>query len=440
MAKAVVFFAEGTEECEALLVVDLLRRAKVEVTVASASGSREIVSSHKVHITADALAEEVDYSDVDMVVLPGGIPGTPNLAANKTVTDTCVSFAQAGKKVAAICAAPSVLAQLGLLEGRKATAHAGFQDQLAGAEVLDAEVVVDGNITTSYGLGGAIPFALELVRQLAGTQVWPLSWLGLSYETLSDAIPFLTPQVRAGLQLAIAGIPALPIDAVQLQSPIPCPAQDVVCLGINYMAHSDEAEKYSADAFATKHQDAIYFSKRVSRAVPDGGFIEAHTDLVQKLDYECELAVVLGRDARDVPAGQTKDYVFGYTILNDVSARDVQTAHKQWYFGKSLDGFTPMGPCIVTADEFDTYPPKMGIRSFVNGEKRQDSNTGLQIFDIDHVIHELTQGMTLKAGTIIATGTPAGVGMGMDPPQFLKPGDTVRCEIDGIGSLTNTVR
>ena len=144
MAKAVVFFAEGTEECEALLVVDLLRRAKVEVLVASASGSREILSSHKVHITADALAEEVDYSDVDLVVLPGGIPGTPNLAANKTVTDTCVAFAKAGKKVAAICAAPSVLAS------------------------LDTEVVVDGNITTSYGLGGAIPFALELVRQLAG--------------------------------------------------------------------------------------------------------------------------------------------------------------------------------------------------------------------------------------------------------------------------------
>ena len=166
MAKAVVFFAEGTEECEALLVVDLLRRAKVEVTVASASGSREILSSHKVRITADALAEEVDYSHVDLVVLPGGIPGTPNLAANKTVTDTCTAFAKAGKKVAAICAAPSVLAQLGLLEGRKATAHAGFQDQLAGAIVHDQEVVVDGSITTSYGLGGAIPFGLELVRQL----------------------------------------------------------------------------------------------------------------------------------------------------------------------------------------------------------------------------------------------------------------------------------
>ena len=112
-----------------------------------------------------------------------------------------------------------------------------------------------------------------------GRQVWPLSWLGLRYETLSDAIPFLTPQVRAGLSLAIAGIPALPIEAVTLESPIPAPAQDVICLGINYMAHSDEAEKYSADAFATRHQDAIYFSKRVTRAVPDGGFIEANTDL-----------------------------------------------------------------------------------------------------------------------------------------------------------------
>ena len=272
-----------------------------------------------------------------------------------------------------------------------------------------------------------------------GTQIWPLSWLGLSYETLSDAIPFLTPQVRAGLQLAIAGIPALPVDAVQLQSPIPCPAQDVVCLGINYMAHSDEAEKYSADAFATKHQDAIYFSKRVSRAVPDGGFIEAHTDLVQKLDYECELAVVLGKDARDVPAGQTKDYVFGYTILNDVSARDVQTAHKQWYFGKSLDGFTPIGPCIVTADEI-VFPPALHITARVNGELRQDSTTDLLITSIADIIEELSSGMTLLPGTIISTGTPSGVGMGFDPPKFLKPGDVVECTIDGIGTLRNTVR
>ena len=168
MSKAVVFFADGTEECEALLVVDLLRRAKVEVTVASAMGRKELVTSHGIHLTADALAEDVDYSDVDLVVLPGGIPGTPNLAENKTVTDTCVAFAHAGKKLAAICAAPSILGARGLLKGRAATAHAAFQDKLGGADVLDEEVVVDGNITTSYGLGGAIPFALELVRQLAG--------------------------------------------------------------------------------------------------------------------------------------------------------------------------------------------------------------------------------------------------------------------------------
>jgi 4-methyl-5(b-hydroxyethyl)-thiazole monophosphate biosynthesis len=168
MSKAVVFFADGTEECEALLVVDLLRRAKVDVIVASAMGRLDVLGSHKTALRADALAEEVDYSSVDLVVLPGGIPGTPNLAANKTVTDTVTAFCKAGKKVAAICAAPSILASLGLLEGKKATAHASFQDKLAGAEVLDAEVVVDGNITTSYGLGGAIPFGLELVCQLAG--------------------------------------------------------------------------------------------------------------------------------------------------------------------------------------------------------------------------------------------------------------------------------
>lgn len=146
MSKAVVFFAEGTEECEALLVVDLLRRAKVEVTVASASGSLTVTGSHKVTITADALAEDIDYAGVDLVVLPGGIPGTPNLAASPAVTGAVQAMAAAGKKVAAICAAPSILASLGLLEGRKATAHAAFQDQLAGAEVLDQEVVVDGNI------------------------------------------------------------------------------------------------------------------------------------------------------------------------------------------------------------------------------------------------------------------------------------------------------
>ena len=168
MSKAVVFFAEGTEECEALLVVDLLRRAKVDVTVASASGSREILSSHKIRITADALAEEVDYSDVDLVVLPGGIPGTPNLAANKTVTDTCTAFAKSGKKVAAICAAPTILAMLGITDGRRATCYPGCEGQMGSADMVCAPAVTDGKLITGTSAGCAVPFGLALIAALKG--------------------------------------------------------------------------------------------------------------------------------------------------------------------------------------------------------------------------------------------------------------------------------
>ena len=133
-----------------------------------------------------------------------------------------------------------------------------------------------------------------------------------------------------------------------------------------------------------------------------------------------------------------KNYIFGYTVINDISARNIQTAHKQWYFGKSLDGFTPMGPCILTADEVE-YPPVLKITAKVNGELRQNSTTDLLITDIDHIVHELSCGITLKAGTIIATGTPSGVGMGMNPPCFLKDGDIVECKIEKIGSITNKI-
>ena len=166
--------------------------------------------------------------------------------------------------------------------------------------------------------------------------------------------------------------------------------------------------------------------------------IPSYKGLVDSLDYECELGVIIGKDARCVKEEDVAEYIFGYTIVNDVSARNLQTRHKQWYFGKSLDGFTPMGPCIVTADEF-AFPPRVGISCLVNGEVRQDSNTGNLIAGIAEIIAMLSEGMTLQAGTIIATGTPAGVGMGMTPPTFLNEGDVVECRIEGIGTLRNVI-
>ena len=248
--------------------------------------------------------------------------------------------------------------------------------------------------------------------------------------TLSQLSSAVTAAEGSGASVALAD--------VELLAPIPRPRQDVLCLGMNYKAHASEAAKYDADAFTKEKPAAVYFSKRVSEAVSPGGVIQSHQDLVERLDYEVELAVILGKTAKHVKAAEAGDYIFGYTVLNDVSARDVQTGHKQWYFGKSLDGFTPMGPCIVTADEI-AFPPALGISSTVNGEPRQDSNTSLFLNSIQDVLEELTAGMTLLPGTIIATGTPAGVGMGFDPPKFLKPGDTVSCTIEGIGTLTNPV-
>ena len=231
----------------------------------------------------------------------------------------------------------------------------------------------------------------------------------------------------------------VPLASVTLLAPIPRPRQDVICLGMNYQDHEQEAAKYDSGAFGKEQPVAVYFSKRVGRAGDPGGEIPRHTGLVERLDYEAELAVIIGKPAKNVRAEDAGDYVFGYTVLNDVSARVLQTKHKQWYYGKSLDGFTPMGPCILTADE-TAFPPALAITASVNGEERQRSNTSLLIHGIPEIIAELSAGMTLLPGTIIATGTPAGVGMGLNPPKFLECGDVVECTIEGIGTLQSTVR
>lgn len=168
MSKIGIFMADGCEEIEGLTVVDVLRRAQIEITMISITGKKEVTSSHQVTFMADALSKEVDYAKLDGIVLPGGMPGTLNLGADATVNDVILEFAKAGKLVSAICAAPSVLGAAGLLEGKQATCYPGFEEKLVGAVITEKEVVVDGNIITSRGMGTAIPFALEIVRYLKG--------------------------------------------------------------------------------------------------------------------------------------------------------------------------------------------------------------------------------------------------------------------------------
>lgn len=276
----------------------------------------------------------------------------------------------------------------------------------------------------------------EEVGILREDRVLPLVELGYAYATMNELILRSTPEERAAMDAAAGE--GLPLDAVTLLSPIPRPLQDVLCLGLNYYDHAAEASGFSKDAFGVELAAPIFFSKRVAYSQGSGAPIPAHRDLTEKLDFENELAVVIGRDAENVSEEEAGDYVFGYTILNDVSAREVQTKHKQWYFGKSLEGFCPMGPCLVTADEF-SFPPALRISTTLNGKLRQDSNTSLLIHSIPEIISTLSRGMVLRAGSIIATGTPKGVLMGDAVPCFLQPGDEICCAIEGIGELINRV-
>ena len=276
-----------------------------------------------------------------------------------------------------------------------------------------------------------------------GKWIFPLRSMDMDYKTMQQLIENISESEKQLLEYMSSQDPykirgAAPIEEVKLLAPIPHPRQDVICLGINYMDHAEESAVFKKEEFNGERPYAVYFSKRVNQAVNPGDGIPSHSDIVKDLDYEAEMAVIIGKEASHVPENQVKDYIFGYTIINDVSARTIQNRHKQWYFGKSLDGFLPMGPCIATVDELE-FPPKVQVQSRVNGELRQNENTSRLLFGVAYIVSELSQGMTLKPGTIIATGTPAGVGMGFNPPKFLKPGDVVECSVEGIGSITNPV-
>ncbi len=274
-----------------------------------------------------------------------------------------------------------------------------------------------------------------------GFTIYALKDLGFDFTDMNAVICDMTPKQYSFLHdMGTRSHSFTPINwnDVTLCAPIVYPRQDVICLGINYAEHAKEADHFSSKDFGGERPYTIYFSKRVSKASAHGDMIPAYEGLVDSLDYEAELGVILGKDAKNISEKDASDYIFGYTIINDVSARNLQTRHKQWYLGKSLDGFTPIGPCIVTPDEIGDAT-SLSISCSVNGELRQNSNTGYMIQTVNGAIAELSVGMTLQAGTIIATGTPSGVGMGFEPPKFLKKGDTISCKIENIGELTNTV-
>jgi 2-keto-4-pentenoate hydratase/2-oxohepta-3-ene-1,7-dioic acid hydratase in catechol pathway len=239
---------------------------------------------------------------------------------------------------------------------------------------------------------------------------------------------------KAGTWKAIAGNKVL--------APIPTPRKNIFCVGKNYHEHAKEFANSGFDTSATKGEVAptapVVFTKAPSTVVADNSPVLSFSHMTSQLDYEAELAVIIGKPGLGIKKADALNHVWGYTIINDVTARDLQQKHRQWFLGKSMDTFCPMGPWIVTADEVGD-PTNLDVKCWINGELRQNANTRDLIFDIPTIIETISAGMTLQPGDIIATGTPAGVGIGFNPPKFLKSGDEMKISIDKLGTLTNRV-
>jgi 2-keto-4-pentenoate hydratase/2-oxohepta-3-ene-1,7-dioic acid hydratase in catechol pathway len=247
--------------------------------------------------------------------------------------------------------------------------------------------------------------------------------------------PHLTDPDRLG------ALPVVARDA-HLLAPIPSPRRNIFAVGKNYRDHVAEFGRSGYDN-PDRNQDLpthpVVFSKASTSVTGPYDDIESHPGVTAEVDYEAELAVIIGRGGRGITEADALDHVWGYTVLNDVTARDLQRDHKQWLLGKSLDTHAPMGPWAVSTDEIED-PGTLRVSSRVNGAGRQDATVKDLIFSIPHLIATISAGITLLPGDIIATGTPAGVGIGFDPPRFLVPGDVVECSIDRIGTIRNTVR
>lgn len=245
-----------------------------------------------------------------------------------------------------------------------------------------------------------------------------------------------------------AGQPDLQVDDsqtldltdVELIAPLPDPARNIMCIGKNYHEHSAEFARSGYDAGVSDEAPPphpIVFTKPATTVIGPGQPIEPHAGVTEALDYEAEVAVVIGRGGRGISSTDAWNHVWGYLLLNDVTARDLQRRHQQWFLGKSLDTFCPMGPWLVTADEIDGTA--IEIECHVNGELRQRATTADLIFDIPTLVSTLSAGMELRPGDVLATGTPAGVGIGFDPPRFLHPGDKIAIVSPQLGRLENVV-
>jgi 2-keto-4-pentenoate hydratase/2-oxohepta-3-ene-1,7-dioic acid hydratase in catechol pathway len=237
-----------------------------------------------------------------------------------------------------------------------------------------------------------------------------------------------------------SGLPV--VDAPRLLAPIPQPRRNLFAVGKNYRDHVRE---FGRSGYDTPDRNValpsrpVVFSKATTSVTGPFDDIDAHPGVTSELDHEAELAVIIGPGGRGIPRERALAHVWGYTVLNDVTARDLQRDHGQWLLGKSLDTFAPMGPWAVTADEIGD-PARLEVTSSVNGRPRQKASVADLIFDVPELISVISSGITLLPGDVIATGTPAGVGIGFDPPRFLRPGDTVECAVSGIGTIRNTVR
>ena len=266
-----------------------------------------------------------------------------------------------------------------------------------------------------------------------GKTITPLQLTQLQAD--SGALTLIESLAEGG-SLPEASGPAVKLADVVLDAPLPKPRRNLWCVGRNYHAHAKElSASVFKDNAAKTDEWPIVFTKVPECVVGPYDDVLVPSEVSTQIDYEAELAVIIGKGGKNITRAAAMAHVFGYTVVNDVTARDVQMRHGQWDMGKSFDTFCPMGPWIVTADEFDGT--KTRVRCWVNGELRQDGPTENMIFDIPTLIETISRGITLYPGDVIATGTPAGVGMGMKPPRYLKAGDVVRVEIDGLGAIEN---